>query len=80
VHLTAPRHCLGARFARVVLPELEPARLVATHLHVQAGDLIQAPRLSGETRLATVILTADDHASLARGIAQVRADSEILCG
>jgi biotin carboxylase len=80
VHLTAPRHCLGARFAGVVSPELQPARLVATHLHVQPGDLIQAPRLSGETRLATVILTADDHASLARGVAQVRADSEILCG
>jgi ATP-grasp domain len=80
VHLTAPPHCLGARFAGVVLPELESARLVATHLHVQEGDLIQAPRLSGETRLATVILTADDHAALARGIAQVRADSEILRG
>jgi hypothetical protein len=80
VHLTAPPHCLGGRFARVVLPELQSARLVATHPHVQAGDLIQAPRLSGETRLATVILTADDHEALARGIAQVRADSEILCG
>jgi ATP-grasp domain len=79
VHLTAPRPCLGARFAGAVLPELESARLVATHLHVQAGDLIQAPRLSGETRLGTVILAADDHAALARGIARVRADSEILC-
>ena len=78
VHLAAPPHCLGARFAGAVLPELESARLVATHLHVQLGELIQAPRLSGATRLGTVILTADDHAALARGIAQVRADTRIL--
>ena len=79
VHLTAPRHCLGARFRTVIVPEPRPARLLATHLHVGAGDLIQAPRLSGETRLGSAILAADDPAALAAGIARVRAESEITC-
>jgi biotin carboxylase len=79
VHLTAPPHCLGARFGAATVPEPHPARLLATYLHVQAGDLIPVPRLTGETRLGSVILTADDPASLVRGIARVRAESEITC-
>jgi biotin carboxylase len=79
VHLTAPRHCLGARFAAAAVPEPRPARLLATHLHVQPGDLIQAPRLSGETRLGTAVLAADDPAALASGIAAVRADTKVVC-
>jgi biotin carboxylase len=79
VHLTAPRHCLGARFAAATVPEPRPARLLATHLHVQPGDLIQAPRLTGETRLGTAILAADDPAALASGIAAVRAGTEVVC-
>lgn len=79
VHLTAPGPCLGARFAAAVVPEPRPARLLATHLHVQPGDLIQAPRLSGETRLGTAILAADDPAALADGIAAVRAGTEVVC-
>ena len=79
VHLTAPGPCLGARFAAAAVPEPRPARLLATHLHVQPGDLIQAPRLSGETRLGTAILAADDPAALADGVAAVRAGTEVVC-
>jgi len=79
VHLTAPEPCLGARFAAAAVPEPRPARLLATHLHVQPGDLIQAPRLSGETRLGTAILAADDPAALADGVAAVRAGTEVVC-
>jgi biotin carboxylase len=77
VHLTAPRGCWGSRFRTAAGPEPRPARLLATHLHVAAGDLIQAPRLSGETRLGSAILAADDPEALAQGIARVRAESEI---
>ena len=79
VHLTAPRHCLGARLTAVVVPDPRPARLVATHLHAAAGDLIQAPRLSGETRLGSAVLTADDPAALAAGVARVRAQTAVSC-
>lgn len=79
VHLTAPKECWGARFSAVVVPEPGPARLVATHLHVRAGDPVQAPRLSGEVRLGSVVLAADDQAALAKGIARVRAESEMIC-
>jgi biotin carboxylase len=79
VHLTAPRHCLGGRFSVAVVPAPDPARLVASHLHVGEGEVIQAPRLSGETRVATVILTADYPADLAAGVARVRAESKIIC-
>jgi hypothetical protein len=79
VHLTAPRRCWGSRFRTAVVPEPGPARLIATHLHVAAGDLIEAPRLSGETRLGSVVLAADDPAALAQGIARTRAESEIVC-
>ena len=78
VHLTAPAHCLGTRFRAVSVPDPRPARLHATHLHIQPGDLIQAPRLSGETRLGSAILVADDQASLTSGIATVRAGTEII--
>ena len=80
VHLTAPAHCWGTRFAAAIVPEPRPARLVATHLHVQVGDLVQAPRLTGETRLGSAVLAADDPVALARGIAGVRAESSIICG
>lgn len=79
VHLTAPRHCLGARLSAVLVPDPAPARLRATHLHAAAGDLIQAPRLSGATRLGSAVLTADDPAALASGIARVRAETAITC-
>lgn len=78
VHLTAPPHCLGARFAALRVPDPQPARLQATHLHIEPGDLIQAPRLSGATRLASAVLVADDPASLATGMARLRADTEII--
>lgn len=79
VHLTAPRHCLGARLSAVLVPDPAPARLRATHLDAAAGDLIQAPRLSGATRLGSAVLTADDAAALAKGIARVRAGTEVTC-
>ena len=79
VHLTAPRHCLGAQFAAVTVPDPWPARLLATHLHLEEGDQIAVPRLSGETRLGSVILTADDQEALAGGIARVRAETEVTC-
>ena len=79
VHLTAPRRCWGSRFRTATVPDPRPARLLATHLHVAAGDLIQVPRLSGETRLGSAILAADDPAALVQGIARVRAESEITC-
>ena len=68
-------------YAGVLRPVPEPrtARLLATHLHVQPGDLIQAPRLSGETRLGTAILAADDRVALAEAIAAVRAGTEVVC-
>lgn len=78
VHLTAPAHCLGTRFRALRVPDPQPARLHATHLHVHPGDPIQASRSSGETRLGSAILVADDQASLATGIARVRADTEII--
>ena len=78
VHLTAPLHCLGARFAALRVPDPHPARLHATHLHVEPGDLIQAPRLSGATRLASAVLVANDPASLATGVARLRAHTEII--
>jgi len=79
VHLTAPAHCLGARFRTAIVPEPRPARLLATHLHFRQGDLIQAPRLSGETRLGSAVLVADGPAALASGIARVRTETEITC-
>jgi biotin carboxylase len=78
VHLTAPEHCLGARFAAATVPEPRPARLVATHLYVQPGDLILPPRLSGATRLGSAVLAAGDPAALAAGIARVHAESKIV--
>jgi hypothetical protein len=60
------------------VPDPRPARLHATYLHIQPGDLIQAPRLSGETRLGSAILVAADQASLTSGIAMVRAGTEII--
>ena len=78
VHLTAPAHCLGTRFAALHIPDPQPARLHATHLHLQPGDLIQHPRLSGQTRLASAVLVADNQASLATAIARVRAHTEFI--